>query len=69
MNACVSTNLAASINVEKAHPTSQLLGILDARPQNTGGEIQGGFIRLPTQTQNTHMKNHKLILLHATGRI
>lgn len=28
--------LAASVNVEQTHPTSQLLGILDAVPQNAG---------------------------------
>lgn len=50
----VDTNLAASINVEQTNSTSQLFGILDAGPQNTGGEIQGAFIRLHTQIKHTH---------------
>ena len=45
----VCTNLAASVDVEQTHPTSQLLGILDAVPQNTGGEIEGALIRLHRQ--------------------
>lgn len=43
------TNLAASIHVEQTHTTSQLLGVLDAMPQNAGGEIEGALIGLNTQ--------------------
>lgn len=50
----VYTNLAASVNIKQTHPTSQLLGIFDAVPQNAGGEIQGAFIRLRTYK---HMHN------------
>lgn len=51
---CVRTNLAASVDVEQTHPASQLLGILDAVPQNTGGEIEGAFIRLHKKNTHTH---------------
>lgn len=36
---CTCTYLAASVHVEQTHPTGQLLGILDAVPQNAEGEI------------------------------
>lgn len=36
---CVSTNLATTINIEQTDSTGQLFCILDAMPQNTGGEI------------------------------
>lgn len=55
------TNLAASVDVEQTNPTSQVLCILDTRPQNTGGEIQGAFIRLDTQ-------KHTDVLLPAAGQ-
>lgn len=41
--------LAASVHVEQAHPAGQLLGVLDAVPQDAGGEIQGALVRLRTQ--------------------
>lgn len=59
------TNLAASVDVEQTNSTGQLLGILDAVPQNTGGEIQGAFIRLRT---HKHTQIHKVNLLLAAGR-
>lgn len=58
---CMHTNLAASVDVEQTNPTSQVLCILDTRPQNTGGEIQGAFIRLDTQ-------KHTDVLLPAAGQ-
>lgn len=36
---CTCTYLAASVHVEQTHPTGQLLGVLDAVPQNAEGEI------------------------------
>lgn len=38
--------LAASVHVEQAHAAGQLLGVLDAVPQDAGGEIQGALVRL-----------------------
>lgn len=50
--ASVFTNLAASVDVQQTNSTSQLLGVLDAGPQNTGGEIQGALVWLHTQNTN-----------------
>lgn len=64
--------LAASVHVEQAHPAGQLLGVLDAVPQDAGGEIQGALVRLRTQelkkkkdtkTQtNRHFQGCKLLI-------
>lgn len=51
---CARTNLAPSVDVEQTHPTSQLLSILDAVPQNTGGEIKGALIGLQRREQEQH---------------
>lgn len=55
----VCTNLAASVNVEQTHPTSQLLGVLNAVSQNTGGEIEGAFIRLQRQHTKTNLTSYQ----------
>lgn len=45
---CGRSYLAAGVHVEQAHPAGQLLGVLDAVPQDARGEIQGALIRLST---------------------
>lgn len=59
--------LAASVHVEQAHPARQLLGVLDAVPQDAGGEIQGAIVRLRTQQYKKKTQKHKHVYLPARG--
>lgn len=57
---CGRSYLAAGVHVEQAHPAGQLLGVLDAVPQDARGEIQGALIRLSTPRENSDKKAQKL---------